>query len=160
MAHRTGFRQKKRSRPCAAMPPRTRANSFRGTTLFYCFFAKTASLLRRTLLLCTVTAGRCNGRTRRRLTAHALRPRGSETIFGSLYPARFHLAGLSVGTNAKTYSSHHSLFTDVGNKIPHRRQFVKMFRPFSDLSQQWRAGGVPLGFSALWSVGSAVPGGA
>ena len=40
-----------------------------------------------------LTAGRCNGRSRRRLSTLALRPRSSETIFSSLFPALFHQPG-------------------------------------------------------------------
>ena len=47
-------------------------------------------MLRQRVLL---TAGRCNGRSRRGLSTLALRPRSSETIFGSLFPALFHLPG-------------------------------------------------------------------
>lgn len=49
----------------------------------------------------TLTAGRGNGRTRRGLRALALRPRSSETIFGSLFPARFHRRGSLEGSMRK-----------------------------------------------------------
>ena len=55
-------------------------------------------MLRQRVLL---TAGRCNGRSRRRLSTLALRPRGSETIFGSLFPALFHRPGSLEGSMRK-----------------------------------------------------------
>ena len=52
---------------------------------------------------------------------------GSGAMFSCALRARFHLAGLSVGTNAKTYSSLHSLFTNVRNKLHQAMEFVKRF---------------------------------
>lgn len=84
--------------------------SFRGTTLLYRPLTETAFEAAAQSIRTAVTAGRFNGRTRRGLRTLALRPRGSETIFSFLYPARFHLAGLSERTNAKAYSSLHCFF--------------------------------------------------
>ena len=50
---------------------------------------------------CNATTGRCNGRSRRRLSTLALRPRGSETIFSSLFPALFHRPGSLEGSMRK-----------------------------------------------------------
>ena len=55
-------------------------------------------MLRQRVLL---TAGRCNGRSRRRLSTLALRPRGSETIFSFLFPALFHRPGSLEGSMRK-----------------------------------------------------------
>lgn len=48
-----------------------------------------------------LTAGRGNGRTRRRLRTLALRLRSSETIFDPLFPARFHRRGSLDGSMRK-----------------------------------------------------------
>ena len=53
------------------------------------------------LLHLRLTAGRFNGRTRRRLRTLALRPRGSKTIFRSLFPALFHRPGSLEGSMRK-----------------------------------------------------------
>ena len=50
---------------------------------------------------CNATTGRCNGRSRRRLSTLALRPRGSETIFSPLFPALFHRPGSLEGSMRK-----------------------------------------------------------
>ena len=71
-----------------------------------------------------LTAGRFNGRTRRRLSTLALRPRGSETIFRSLFPALFHRPGSLVRLNAKTYSSLHSHFSDIAFIVIASARFV------------------------------------
>ena len=81
-------------------------------------------MLRQLLLL---TAGRCNGRTRRGLSTLALRPRGSETIFSFLFPALFHRPGFLVRINAKAYSSLHSHFCDIGCILPLPTGFVNPF---------------------------------
>ena len=52
-------------------------------------------------LLPLLTAGRYNGRSRRGLSTLALRPRSSETIFGSLFPALFHRPGSLEGSMRK-----------------------------------------------------------
>ena len=71
-----------------------------------------------------LTAGRFNGRTRRRLSTLVLRPRGSKTIFGSLFPALFHLPGSLVRLNAKAYSSFHSHFCDIAFILINLSSFV------------------------------------
>ena len=71
-----------------------------------------------------LTAGRFNGRTRRGFGALALHPRGSETIFGSLFPALFHRPGSLVRINAKTYSSLHSHFRDIALIVINSAPFV------------------------------------
>ena len=85
---------------------------FRGTTLFH------RPLAGRGLSAAAGpgglrTAGRCNGRTRRRLVALASRLRSSETIFSPLFPACSHLPGSLVEVNARAYSSLHSRFCDI-----------------------------------------------
>ena len=76
---------------------------------------------------CNATTGRCNGRSRRRLSTLALRPRGSETIFSFLFPALFHRPGSLVRINAKAYSSLHSHFCDIDTIINPSAAFVNTF---------------------------------
>ena len=99
----------KNSRPRAAMPPRTGVSMlpWYHLVLLPPHGIQPSKLRRRDP---AVTAGRFTGRTRHKLRALVLRPCGSETIFGFLYPARLHLTGLSAETNAKAYSSHHCFF--------------------------------------------------
>ena len=71
-----------------------------------------------------LTAGRCNGRSRCRLSTHAPRPHSSETIFSFLFPALFHRPGSLVRINAKAYSSLHSHFCDIAFIITPSAGFV------------------------------------
>ena len=124
--------ENKNSRPHRpSKPARTGAECFRGTTLFY------RSLAGRGLDAAAEnplrTAGRCNGRTRRRLGALAPRPRSSETIFSPLFPACFHRPGSLEGVNARAYSSLHSQFDDIVLIVSTRRDFVNRQSEFFDL---------------------------
>ena len=84
-----------------------REHCFRGTTLVRPAFAGRAL---RAGILNNVPARRGNGRTRRRLEKKTpLRPRGSETIFHSARPARFHPPGFLSGADG-VYSSRQSRF--------------------------------------------------
>ena len=74
-----------------------------------------------------LTAGRCNGRSRCRLSAHAPRPHSSETIFGFLFPALFHRPGFLVRINVKAYSSLHSHFCDIAFIIIQSTGFVNTY---------------------------------
>ena len=74
-----------------------------------------------------LTAGRCNGRSRCRLSAHAPRPHSSETIFSFLFPALFHRPGFLVRINAKAYSSLHSHFCDIAFIIIQSTGFVNTY---------------------------------
>ena len=74
-----------------------------------------------------LTAGRCNGRSRCRLSTHAPRPHSSETIFSFLFPALFHRPGFLVRINAKAYSSLHSHFCDIAFIIIQSTGFVNTY---------------------------------
>ena len=75
------------------------------------------------------------------LALFVLRPRSSGTIFATLYPARFHLPGLSERTNANRYSFPHRQF-EYASILAQTKPDVKPFfgkklhnffaRPFSD----------------------------
>ena len=68
-----------------------------------------------------LTAGRCNGRSRRGLSTLALRPRGSETIFSSLFPALFHRPGSLEGSMRKPTLLFTAIFVILVVFYPSRR---------------------------------------
>ena len=100
------LRQQKAPVPCRKLRPRTRA-------LLSWYHLGSPGLCRQSLArwhINNVPARRGNGRTRRRLEKKTpLRPRGSETIFHSARPARFHPPGFLSGADG-VYSSRQSRF--------------------------------------------------
>ena len=76
------------------------------------------------------TAGRCNGRSRRWLSTLALRPRGSETIFRSLFPALFHRPGSLEGSMRKPTLLFTAIFVILHLFYPSRRDLSTLSTKF------------------------------
>ena len=79
---------------------------------------------------CNATTGRCNGRSRRRLSTLALRPRGSETIFSSLFPALFHRPGSLEGSMRKPTLLFTAIFVILVVFYPSRRDLSTLSTKF------------------------------